>query len=293
MALLNKSHLNAVVSLEIQEGSVYQPIATGFLIGFTVDKNPDPKLTTYRVFLVTNRHVFEGKNQIWLRFNKKNDTGSVRFSVDLVINSEKKWLAHKDPNVDLAMLTISYQFLNEQNIEWIFYPEDIIAYQKDFENIGISLGDRVFILGFPMGLSGIQQNYALVKYGIISRVDKEIIEQAKCFLIDASIFPGNSGGPILLKPEISSIQNTKAVNSVYVLGVVSGYIPYKEILYSHQSTPPSFAGVSMENSGLANIVPMDFAKEIYGEWLSSNKVIEKEEKAGEKIVEEKLNTSSK
>lgn len=262
MALLNKSHLDAVVSIEAQEGNEYQPIATGFLIGFVVDKNPDPKLTTYRVFLITNRHVFDGKNQVWLRFNKKNNTGSIRFPVDLIIKGEKKWLAHKDSKVDLAMLTISHQFLNEQNIEWIFYPEDIIAYQKDFENIGISLGDGVFILGFPMGLSGNQQNYVLVKSGIISRVDKEIIEQTKCFLIDASIFPGNSGGPILLKPDISSIQNTKAVNSVYVLGAVSGYIPYKEILYSHQSTPPSFAGVSMENSGLANIVPLDFAKEI-------------------------------
>jgi len=286
MALLNKSHLNAVVSIEMQEGDAYQPIATGFLIGFIVDKNPDPKLTTYRVFLVTNRHVFEGKNQVWLRFNKKNDTGSIRFPVDLIFKDEKKWLAHKDLKVDLAMLTISPQFLNEQNIEWIFYPEEIIAYQKNFEDIGITLGDGIFVLGFPMGLSGVNQNYVLVRSGIISRVDKEIIEQKKSFFVDASIFPGNSGGPILLKPEVSSIQNTKAVSSVYVLGVVSGYIPYKEILYSHQSNPPSFAGVSMENSGLANIVPMDFAKEIYEDWLSSNKVIEKEEKAGEKIVED-------
>jgi len=288
MALLNKAHLNTVVSIEIQDDKgIYAPIATGFLIGFAIDKTLKLEERSYRIFLLTNRHVFQGHQVVWIRFNKKVSADSTRFPLDLIVNGQDIWLAHKDKNVDLAMVTISHDFLNQQNIEWGFFTEEMFSYYSELDNIGITLGDELYVLGFPMGLAGILRNNPIARHGIIARIDKEIIDQQKVFLIDALVFPGNSGGPIVSKPTSMGLGGTKAVSSIYLLGVVSGYRPYKEILYSHQTEPPSIASMTTENSGLATVVPMDYVKEIYDDWTQSNKVLEKPI-SSEKSVKEQV-----
>jgi hypothetical protein len=110
-----------------------------------------------------------------------------------------------------------------------------------------------------MGIAGEEQNYVVARGGIIARLDKEIIEKNHYFLIDCMIYPGNSGSPVILKPELVSIEGTKAVNKAYLLGVVSGYIPYRDVAVSEQTHEPRIMFV--ENSGLATVVPMDFVKE--------------------------------
>lgn len=280
MALLNRFHLRCLVSIEIKEKGKFKPIATGFLVGFVRKKSKDPEKRSYSIFLVSNRHVFEGKDRIWLRFNKKASSQAVRFEYEL----QNKWLAHKDPAIDLAMLTVSPAFLNRNKVEWAFYAEEQLAFQKDFDEIGISLGDDLFVLGFPMGRSGLKKNYAIVRGGLIARIDREIIKQEKAFLVDTLVFPGNSGGPVLTKPEVASLDGTKAVSSVYVLGAVSRYISYKEPLFSHQSQPPSLGAISIENSGLAFVVPMDYAKQICQDFLKKRKKLEAEQKGQEKSI---------
>lgn len=286
MALFNKQNLKSVVLIERElPDKKFQSMATGFLVGFAVDKNLDSTKREYKIFLLTNRHVFNDQDQLWFRFDSKN-IKTIRFPVQLKSGSEIKWLAHKDEKVDLAMLPISPKFLNDNNINWSFINEEIFAYPDNFEKIGIELGDSIFIAGFPMGISGSVQNYSIVRGGIISRIDQEIIKSTKSFFIDAMIFPGNSGGPVFLKPESNFLLNTKAVGSIYLLGVVSGYKPYFEPLFSHQSNPPIVAGISSDNSGLATVVPMNYAKDIYEDFINSNKKLEKEIKGEGRIVTE-------
>lgn len=289
MALFNKQNLKSVVLIENQlSGNKFQPIATGFLIGFAMNNEPNLSKRLYSIFLLTNRHVFNGQDQLWVRFDKKDTQNTARFPTQLKVGKEIKWLAHRDEKVDLAMLTISPDFLNNNSIDWSFINEEVFAYPKKFNEIGIELGDGVFIAGFPLGISGNERNYAIVRSGTIARVDQEIIESFKSFLIDVTVFPGNSGGPVFLKPELVSLENTKAVNSVFLIGVVSGYKLYQEALYSHQSNPPIVSGISVENSGLAVVVPMNFAKDIYDDFISNNKTLEKEVKGEDKIIEEKI-----
>jgi len=282
MALLHKKFPNGVVSIEVKKGNKFDPIATGFLAGFIWKTSKDPSKRRYRIFLLTNRHVFEGKDRVWLRFNKKSSPGTARFEYKLKVGEEEKWLAHRNPKIDLAMLTISPTFLDENDIDWMHFNEEIMAFQRNFEKIGISLGDSLFILGFPMGLSGFKKNYVIVRSGLIARVDKEIIREKRAFLIDTLIFPGNSGGPVILKPERVALEKTSPVSSTYLIGVVSGYIPYREALYSHQTRPHEIGAVSIENSGLAYVVPMDYARQIYREFLRKKKRLEKLQEGQEK-----------
>jgi len=128
--------------------------------------------------------------------------------------------------------------------------------------LGITQGDEIYILGFPMGLAGEERKYAIARSGIIARLDDEIIDTTYSFLVDSSVFPGNSGGPVILKPAITSIEGTTPVNRAYLLGVVKGYIPYEEVAYSLQTDPPQPRIKFVENSGLASAVPLDFVREI-------------------------------
>ena len=147
------------------------------------------------------------------------------------------------------------------------------------KELGISQGDEIFVLGFPMGIAGEEKKYVIVKGGIISRLDDEIIRSTKTFLVDSSVFPGNSGGPVILKPAIVSIQGTTPVNRAFLLGLVKGYIPYEEIAYSLQSDPPQPRIKFVENSGLASVVPMDFVRNVVQDMISKDQLSKQEEKS--------------
>jgi S1-C subfamily serine protease len=104
--------------------------------------------------LVTNKHVFEGTEVAWLRFNPEIDEPAREFEVGL-LDVEKKplWLTHPDPEVDLAVIPINPLFLKENKIRFQYFKNDMhIANRKQALEIGISEGDGVFVLGFPMGL---------------------------------------------------------------------------------------------------------------------------------------------
>ncbi len=282
MALLNVDFLKSLVAIGIEEKKKFTCLATGFLVGFIARNSKDPAKKQYWIFLVTNRHVFHDKNYVVLRFNTR-DGKTKTFKQGLFFpNNEPRWLAHRNKKVDLALLNISPAILQQHSVDYKFLPEEIFAYSKNFKTIGIEVGDTVYILGFPLGLSGKVQNYPCVKWGIVSRKDKEIIKDVKAFLIDSSIFPGNSGGPVIYRPTITHLGETIAVDKPYLLGVVSGYLPYEERLYTHQTNPPSVVSLSRENSGLSFVVPPDFIRQIFRLWISQKKKLEKAQKQAER-----------
>ncbi len=57
----------------------------------------------------------------------------------------------------------------------------------------------------------------IVRQGAIARIRDWLGGAATEFLIDASIFPGNSGGPVLNRPEAVSITGTKSVGAWYLI----------------------------------------------------------------------------
>jgi S1-C subfamily serine protease len=274
MALLNKHHIQSLVSVGSLDGESFICDSSSFLIGFISQDNEDPTKKLYNVFLVTNRHVFNQRKKAHLRFNTQD--GRVKFfEQDLFFaDGETCWLAHPNKDVDLALLNVHGSNFGANNIEPNFIAEESFAYHKNFEEIGISVGDDIFAIGFPMGIAGEVQNYPCVKSGLISRIDSEIVTEKQAFIIDSSIFPGNSGGPVILRPTNMSLTGTKAVSNPYLLGVISGYLPYREKLYTHQTNPPTVVTQTSENSGLTYCVPMDFVKEIYDSWLQQNKPVE-------------------
>jgi S1-C subfamily serine protease len=234
--------------------------ATGFLYGKFISQIEEN--SEYRIFLVTNRHVFENAQLAWLRFNTEGDEPAREFDLPLVDkNGVPAWLAHSDKEVDLAVIAINVNVLLENKIRFSFFMSDkhIMDREKALD-LGLSEGDSIFVLGFPMGLIGGHKNFVIVRQGVIARIRDCLAKITKNFLIDTTIFPGNSGGPIVSRPEIVSIEGTKSINRAYLIGIVSNYVTYQDTAVSSQTQRARI--VFEENSGLANVVPVDYLMEI-------------------------------
>ena len=114
-------------------------------------------------------------------------------------------------------------------------------------------GDEVYTLGFPLGLAGDERNDVIVRQGVVARIGDWYDGRSDSFLIDASVYPGNSGGPVIAKPTLFSYIETRPYPKL--IGMVSGYVPYQDFARSDQTG--ELVSVSTENSGLARVVPMD------------------------------------
>lgn len=293
MALLAQHNIQSLVAIGHRDPSgVFVCEASGFLVGFAINDDTNPQEKLYQLFLITNRHVFDKKEKVSLRFNSTDESVKI-FDQNLILDTgENIWLSHHDPNIDLAVMNVNANVLVENKINPMFVTDDMFAYFNQFNEIGIAAGDSLFVIGFPMGIAGEIQNYPCVKSGLVSRIDHEIITQNKAFLIDSSIFPGNSGGPVFLKPTSIALTGTKSVPNAYLLGVISSYLTYSDNLYTHQTNPPSIVSTTRENSGLTLCVPMDFVKEIYTAWIKNNKYIgEPQKNKTQNDVNEKTITS--
>jgi len=132
------------------------------------------------------------------------------------------------------------------------------------KELGLSEGYGVFVLGFPMNLVGTQQDYVVVRQGTIARIRDTLDSPAtvKGFLIDSFIFPGNSGSPVVLRPETAFAQfpgEKPPIGAAFLLGVVKGYLPYIDVAVSLQTKHPRVT--FEENSGLGEVIPADFIDE--------------------------------
>ena len=261
MALLPPGFLDAVVALgtTIPNGTINYS-ATGFLGGWPVGES-DGELQ-YRLFLVTNRHVIEGVGTLQARFNRPMGSASRVYNVPLESSDgSPAWTVHPNPTCDVAVIAVSVPRLEKDGISFSFFPftsKGTLSLQEA-KDLQVSEGDGVFVLGFPLGEAGEERNYVIVRQGIIARIRDWLGGNSRIILVDASVFPGNSGGPVVLKPELAAIEGTKSNNSALLVGMVSGYLPYEDVAVSAQSGKPRI--VFQENSGLATVVPIDVIQE--------------------------------
>ncbi|MCY4354812.1 MAG: serine protease [Truepera sp.] len=257
MALVPPGYLNAVVALGHQLHDLpVRFIATGFLYGYPREIDPSDGQRWYTTFLVTNRHVVEGVDSLLARFDRQADGETQVVPLPLEHpDGSKLWTTHPG-GADIAIVPISVNTLRDENIRFEVFQGDnnAISKQQAAEQ-GIGEASGVFVLGFPLGLAGEERNYAIVRQGIIARAQDWLNGTSDHFLIDSSVFPGNSGGPVLTKPETVSIKNTQSFMRCVLIGMVSSYIPYLEEGVSNQT-----GQVRMrfeENSGLAVVIPVD------------------------------------
>jgi hypothetical protein len=157
-------------------------------------------------------------------------------------------------------VSVNFEILKSLGYEPSFFPNNILTMEKQkLIEAEVAAGDGIFVLGFPMNLAGAQRNYVIVREGIIARISEMLEGASNTFMIDSFVFPGNSGGPVVLRPEILAIQGTKSHSNASLIGVVTSYRPYTDVAISPQASRARV--LFEENSGLSDVLPMNFVEE--------------------------------
>jgi len=228
-------------------------IASGFLYGVPTQHHA----RDYQVYLVTNRHVLAGLDDAYLRCNPQADKPAREFHLTLFGDDRPLWFVHPDDEIDVAVMPINFDVLVESGMQVAYFQADQhSATMDDLNALGVTEGDFAYVLGFPMGLVGQHRNAAIVRSGTLARVRDLLARTSKIFLVDAFVFPGNSGGPVILKPEAIAIEGTKPQLVPYLIGIVQAYVPYDDVAFSAQTGRPRV--IFEENTGLAAAHPVDF-----------------------------------
>ncbi|MBI4210230.1 MAG: trypsin-like peptidase domain-containing protein [Candidatus Diapherotrites archaeon] len=205
--------------------------------------------------LITCKHVIIDENgkfreNLFAAFNSKSGTVIERKIDDIKRGFSAEWHFHANKDVDIAVIGFGLDVENDdvKTIESASF--------LDIKELNVA--DDIFLLGFQPGLSTAKIK-PIVRNGIISR-----IEEDRTFYIDASVFPGNSGSPVLLKPSPIAIKEKGiqfgATHLGRFIGICSEYIPYQDIAVSVQTRRPRI--IFEENTGLAKVWSIDIIKEI-------------------------------
>jgi hypothetical protein len=264
MALIPTRFLDSVVAIgrEIGAGQ-FDWYGTGFLFGELTRLDPQTKMYDMTLWLVTCRHVFSDEPDMHLRLNLKN--GEVRDLKILANNDGKQqWTSHPTDSVDVAVLGLNVAQFSAAGVDDAYiFSENCWVMQKMLEK-GISEGDGVFVLGYPLGIMSRGRQRAIARAGIIARIRDAYDHAPNDFLIDAHIFEGNSGGPVVTRPEFAHIQGTQSNNFCMVVGIVThvhGYNARARVLVEGADgkfkLDESFQVRLKDPAGLAKVEPID------------------------------------
>lgn len=249
MALIPKIYIDAVVSIGLrQTNDSIAWIGTGFFVHRRInDKEVLP-------FLVSNKHIFEGKSCVVIRMRETQENKLVLKDVSL-----------SDCRVhtfaDIAAVMLSGTTITQQHLKFSSFDIDSNSFSS-FELIdnGVDEGSLVYMLGFPMGLVNVNSELPICRMGCIARISEEQIAESHDALLDIQNFPGNSGSPIVSKPEFIGIQGTKILDRCVLIGIIHAYLPYRESLINSQTK--EIVEVRSENSGLALMHPVEYIREV-------------------------------
>ena len=269
MSVIPKDFLDAVVAIGIENmtdsSNDKKWIGSGFIVS---RKEKDvPGKSTY--YVVTNKHVIKKIRRIYVRFNDLGDSFVNDYPIDLYNEQGfASFSAHPDEKTDIIAVQIIPQVLENAKAVWkAFDLEDHALTIKQMYETGLNEGSLVYNLGFPMNLVDVIKA-PVCRIGCISRFYDTVIRQNEhpTFLIDAQSFPGNSGGPVVNRPEYIALDNTPSNTRANLIGILSGHIPYKEVLISTQTGEVRM--IQEENSGLTIVYPVDRIKEVVElEWM--------------------------
>jgi S1-C subfamily serine protease len=184
--------IQATVQLEQPLGDGTRTVGTGFLISAPT---PDGKP---RTVLVTANHVFEKMPGATARIGYRfaNADGSWSYSPANVKirdgDGHELWTHH--PNRDVAVIAIKAP----PEFAKAALPQNYLAADDTFTKYEINAGDEMMALGFPRGLSANSAGFPILRSGRVASYPLAPAKAFPTFLLDFSVFPGNSGGPVFV-----------------------------------------------------------------------------------------------
>ncbi len=274
----------AVFLYHVPEGdALSEPVAigTGFLLRSDL---PGDEPANY---LVTAKHVLEGLTRVpgrlLLRLNVGDRTDARRpgEGVAYIEIERTGWLFHEDETVDAVAGPLD-KIIRTNRLFGHAGPVDVnqgdrlkvsmrldvvseildapayLAKQQDcpwppFE------GEDIIFIGLMVHFQGEETNLPLIRRGSIALVTDELIKgpygPSKYHVINAQIYPGNSGSPVWVY--LPRADDGTGLHSFYYLGLLSPGYPQLEELRAMPQTPNGYY-----NLGTGLVTPIEKVLEI-------------------------------
>jgi S1-C subfamily serine protease len=206
--------INATVQLEQPLGDGTRTVGTGFLISAP---GPDGKP---RTVLVTANHVFQKMNlaeaRIGYRFSGPDGAWSYAPRPLKIRDKDGAQLWTNHPTRDVAAIVIKAP----PEFAKAALPLNYLANDDTFDAYQVSAGNEMMALGFPRGLSANSAGFPILRSGRVASYPLGPAKAYPTFLLDFSVFPGNSGGPVF----ISRQQNLSGLTPVSDKAPEPGFI---------------------------------------------------------------------
>ena len=211
---LSMDLINATVQLEQPIGNGRRTVGTGFLIS---DPAPDG---TPRTVLVTANHVLTMMPgaEIRIGFRVENPDGTWRFAPRTVAirNGERElWTHHASRDIAVMRIVAPPEFARAA------IPLDWLASDTTFADDHVEPGDEMLALGYPRGLSSNTAGFPILRSGRVASSPLTPATAYPTFLLDFSVFPGNSGGPVYVSAASERRAGGEAPPPQFIAGVLT------------------------------------------------------------------------
>lgn len=242
---LNEAFLRSTVLITFAPAPGKTSAGTGFFLFRPVSGDEG------HVLLVTNKHVLPPigtARNVQIRVTVGTADNATVQSVDIpIVGNDGKYLPtvrlHPNAGFDVAGINVT-EAIVRQGIQGTWLPVDLLSTPERLKKENITVGDEIFLLGYPNAIFDARNVSPILRTGVIATVPTEgyafndalrkqfgLPDRIDGFLIDANVFPGSSGSVVILKQQSTTIgpQGQTVVSSAkktpYVLGIVSGSIP--------------------------------------------------------------------
>ncbi len=220
--------IHATVQLEQPLGDGTRTVGTGFLIS---SPGPDGKP---RTVLITASHVFDKMQLAEARIGYRvaNADGSWSYAPKPLKIRDKDgaalWTHH--PTRDVAAMTIKAP----PEFAKAAIPVDYLAKDDTFDAYQVNAGNEMMALGFPRGLSANSAGFPILRSGRVASYPLGPAAAFPTFLLDFSVFPGNSGGPVFISRQQNPTTLTPVGDKAPKQGFIAGLLTQQVELNSER-----------------------------------------------------------
>lgn len=207
--------IQATVQLEQPLADGSRTVGTGFLIADT-DADGRP-----RTILITAAHVLDRMPDVSARIGYRVQArdGVWRYdpqALRIRDGDHPLWVQHAGRDVAALVVQVPPAFARAA------IPLAWLAEDDTFDKFALGPGDEMMVLGFPRGLSANTAGFPILRSGRVASYPLAPVTAYPTFLMDFSVFPGNSGGPVFMAEGARRRPGAKDVEDVqFIAGIVT------------------------------------------------------------------------
>lgn len=227
---LNMAILGATFKIEQMQDDGKKMSGTGWLVNLGGERSFFKKQTNKnKIALVTAHHVLDimKKSTISLHWRRLDENGVWHREPEEIkirdANNNQLWYNH--PEKDVAVILVN----PPHGPRAAALPFNSLMTEKSLKDRDITLGDELLALGYPKGLSANDLGFPILRSGRVASYPIWPLKQFPTFLMDFSVFPGNSGGPVYISEGSGGSSKYRHSDGHFIAGMLTQQVNLDQI----------------------------------------------------------------